>query len=339
MDVLMMSQVENDLIYKYLHENFEYRNDGNLVRIKDGLGFSKAKKGDLLGSFFYQGGKNPRMRCTLNINKCDYTKNLSHLIFLFHHKYIPQVVDYYDNNPMNCRIENLIASSRKVSEAKKEVRGYIPFKSKTGKTRYRVTLQIGKELKVSFGSYETPEQAREIYEYAKSIHVSGNFTPDEIKIKVMERFPDFKMKLKITNKLGYKGIYQRGTKFVARGYTNNGHTISSTHNTPEEAHEAHLAMLKGIMPIPKRGKLSDFCTAEGCNEPWYCKNLCKKHYHRYSTRKKRKDRNNKTGFPGVKEDKGKFSARYKNTHLGTFLTVEEAHEAYISAKKKDLIFL
>lgn len=334
-----MRQSESELIYNYLHENFTYREDGNLIRIKDGRGFSKAKKGDALGSFFYQGVKNPKLRCTLNINKFDYTKNLSHLIFLFHHKYVPQVVDYADNNPMNCRIENLIPSSRKHTEAKKEVRGYIPFKSTTGKIRYRVTLQIGKDKKISFGSYDTPKVAREIYDYAKSIHLSDNFSTDDIKIKVMEHFPALKMKLKVTNKLGYKGIYKRGNRYVARGYTGNGKSVSSTHDTPEEAYRAYLEMLNGIMPTPQRGKLSDFCTAEGCNEAWYCKNLCKKHYFRYNKINKRKDRENKTGFPGVKADKGKFSSRYKNIHLGTFATAEEAHEAYIIAKKKDLIFL
>jgi hypothetical protein len=330
---------EAELIYNYLHQNFTYREDGNLIRLKDGAGFSKQKKGDKLGSFFYQGGKHPRLRCTLHINKRDYTRQLSHLIFLFHHKYIPQVVEHYDLNPMNCRIENLKPSTRKVIESKKEVRGYIPFITREGRKRYRSVLQMGPIEKVSFGSYETPEKAREVYDYAKTLYIKEGLDKDQIKIKVMERFPDAKMKLKVENKNGYKGIYKRGNRFVARGYTPEGKVTTSTHETPEEAHKAYLDMQNGIFMPHERGKISDFCTVDECNEPYYCKHLCKKHYHRYSSAKKRYDRKNKTGLAGVKSDKNKFIDRYKGQHLGTFATALDAHEAYINAKKKDLIFL
>lgn len=332
-----MNQDEARLIYDYLHENYTYREDGNLVRTYTPKYLTSVKKGDVLGSFFYQ-GDSPRMRCTLTINKRDYTKNLSHLIFLYHNKRLPKVIEYYDGNPTNCRIENLKETDRVETEAKKTVRGWKHYVSSTGKTRYRVTLQMGNELKVHFGSCETPEEARAVYDLAKKTYVEERLDPLIIKKRVMEAFPHLKMKLKKENESGYPGVYKRGKRFVAR-HRIDDKTVTSTHDTAEEAHQVYLSMVSGDFKSTNRVKLSDTCTIEGCKEEWYCKNLCKKHYFRYISSKKRYDKANKTGFPGVKLDKGKYSARYKNIHLGTFLTPEAAHDAYLVAKKKDLIFL
>lgn len=231
-----MTQDEVNLIYDYLHENYEYRDDGNLVRIKDGSEFSKAKKGDILGSFFYQYGS-PRMRCTLNIKGVNYTKNLSHFIYLYHYKEFPSVIEHKDNNPTNCRIDNLKSCTRVDVEFKKQVRGWKPITSSTGKIRYRVTLQIGKQLKVHFGSCETKEEARAVYDMAKSLHVVEKLQPDDIKRQVMDAFPHLRMKLRQENKCGYPGVYKRGNKYVSRSFKG---SKTSTHDTPEQAHQAYL---------------------------------------------------------------------------------------------------
>jgi HNH endonuclease/AP2 domain len=50
------------------------------------------------------------------------------------------------------------------------------------------------------------------------------------------------------------------------------------------------------------------------------------------------DKDSKTGFLGVSEDKKKFTARImangKKYHLGNFSTPEEAHAAYVQAKRR-----
>jgi hypothetical protein len=326
-----MNQDEATLIYNYLHDNYEYRDDGNLVRTKDSPRNGKSKKGDVLGSFFYQSEQAPRIRCTLYINKFDYTKNLSHLIYLFHHKEVPDVIEYIDENPMNCCIENLKPGCRVEIQYKKGQRGYFPYKTKAGITRYRITLQIGKDIKVCFGSSDTEEEARAIYEMAKEIYVYERLEPIEIKKRIMAAFPHRSMKLAVVNKWGYPGIYQRGARFVARF---DGQ--SSTHDTPEEAYKSYLDMKEGKFTRTNRLKLSDTCTVDGCGDPYYTKNMCSKHYAKHIRQGKRRIRANKTGYAGVKEDKGKFSARYKDKHIGSFKTAQEAHEAYLATKKKDL---
>lgn len=323
-----MTENEIELIYNYLHENYEYR-DGSLLRNKDGRGFSKQKKGDELGSFFYQSDQQPRIRCTLNIKGKDYTKNLSHLIYLFHYKSMPDVIDYLDGNPTNCRIDNLKIGSRIASQAKKECRGWKPYTSSTGLTRYRVTLQIGKAIKVHFGSCETPDEARAVYDMAKRLYVVDRLEADDIKKKVMLEFPDIKMKLKKDNKHGFPGIYKRGNRFVAR---HNG--LSSTHDTPEEAYKDVIRMKNGEFTKTNRLKTSDHCTKPGCDKPYSAKGLCNNHYIQFRRAQDKRIRFNKTGFVGVKFDKGKYSSRFNNKHLGMFKTPEEAHAAYLKAKEE-----
>jgi hypothetical protein len=82
-----------------LHELFEYRDDGNLIRKVSVQ--SNAKEGDVIGS----------------VNNCGYlharidrkSYKVHRLIFLYHHGYLTDGLhmDHIDGNKTNNRIENL----------------------------------------------------------------------------------------------------------------------------------------------------------------------------------------------------------------------------------------
>ena len=328
-----MTEEEVQEIYDYLHENYRYE-DGDLIRKSVSPKNKKVKVGDKLGSFFYQSDQQPRIRCTLYVNKKNHTKNLSHFIYLYCTKQWPKVIDYLDANPTNCRIENLKSCSRVEVESKKEVRGWKPYISSTGKTRYRITLQIGAVQKIHFGSCETAKEAREVYDLAKKIHVEERLPADEIKKKVMTAFPHLKMKLKIENECGYPGVFKRGDRFVARHRINDKiHT--ATFDSAKEAYDCYLIMKNGNFKRTTRIKNSDYCSIEGCNNKYHANGMCSRHYSQMIRRNfPRKIRGNKTGFAGVKFDKGRYSSRYNNKHLGMYNTPEEAHAAYLKAKEE-----
>lgn len=324
---------EEQLIYNYLYENYDYQEDGNLVRKFDAPTNRGIKKGKKLGSFFYQTDASPRLRATLNINGTNYTKNLSHLIYLYFNKTFPDILEYIDNNPTNCRIENLKVGCRVTmqSQSKRRIKGYTSFRTKDGKMRYKIVLHIGRTKTLTFGSSDSPEEARKVYDFAKKLYIEDKTNPDEIKQLVMQEFPNIQMKMGISNKHGYEKIYQRGERFVAR---HNG--MSSTHDTPEEAYQDVLRMKNGEFQRTNRLKTSHACTKPGCDKPYEAKGLCVNHYTQHRRAQNKRIRPNKTGFPGVKKDRDRYSARYNRQHLGMFDSAEEAHQAYLNAKNKNI---
>lgn len=82
---------------KRLKELFEYR-DGHLYW-KETRG--SVQKGDRAGSLAID--KQKRFRC--GVDGKDYF--VHRLIFLWHHGYLPKVIDHINGNPMDNRIDNL----------------------------------------------------------------------------------------------------------------------------------------------------------------------------------------------------------------------------------------
>ena len=333
-DLLMggsMTQEEVDLIYDYLHENYEYV-DGELIRITPSSN-KKISVGHVLGSFYYQnyGAARPLMRATINFNGENITLPVSHLIWIYHYKQKPKMIKYIDSNYVNNKIENLTTYCGRERENNKNLDSIgTAFISRSGKTRYRYALDIGNGQKISFGSWETKEECQQLHKFVKNIWVNNKtITPQELKIQVMAAFPKSAMRLNKQNKYGFPGIYKRRDRFVAR-YQG----MTSTHDTPAEAYQDVIRMQNGDFETTNRKKTSDSCIKPGCPNPCYCKSLCSKHYHAQIRASNKRIRPNQTGFTGVKLDKGRYAARYASKHLGSFNTPEEAHAAYLKAKEE-----
>ena len=152
---------ESDIItQKRLQELYSYDVDGFLVcKQKIHSNNSKNKIGDRVGYF------NEKKRiCIVGLNKRTYY--LHQLIYLYHHGYIPAIIDHIDRNPMNNRIENLRESSVKSNLANKsDMTG--KKKNKTGFTGVSQTKN-GKRFFSSInqkliGYYDTAEEAHEAY--------------------------------------------------------------------------------------------------------------------------------------------------------------------------------
>ncbi|MES2133164.1 MAG: hypothetical protein V4506_12535 [Bacteroidota bacterium] len=247
-----MTKEEVEAIYNYLHENYEYKPEGQLIRKTAPKINKNVRIGQILGSFYYQvpNSQRPCMRATIYFNNKNYTLNLSHFIYIYHHKEKPKMIKYLDENPMNNRIENLSIYSGIEREANKGLVSGSPFKTKNGETRYRYMFQIennknGKAgKKISFGSFETLEECNKLSLFIRNLRLTNpEITPNELKIKAMAEFPKSKMRLEKTNKLGFDGVYKRGKSFVCRCRVH-GKMHTSTYQTPEEAHNAYLEIKK-----------------------------------------------------------------------------------------------
>ena len=235
-----MTQDEVDIIYEYLHENYEYK-DGCLISIKD-IRHSK-RKGDVLGSFFHQGtGGSPKIRAQIRTNGKQYRWPVSYFIWLYHYKEKPTYIHHLNLNPIDNRIENLAKTSltQLQSMCRGKRKGYKEKANKDGTTSYRVTLDYNYK-KLNIGSFKDKEIAREIYCKARDFLESGIDCPLLLRAKLILLFPNEPIQnRKVNNKFGLKGIYKNHNKFVAR-FTKNKKTIIVGHyDTPEEAHAAYL---------------------------------------------------------------------------------------------------
>lgn len=86
-----------DCTQSYLQSLFEYK-DGNLLwKIDRARG--KIKAGSVVGNLTSRG------YLRVMINYKEYP--LHRIIFLFHHGYLPKVLDHINGNPLDNRIENL----------------------------------------------------------------------------------------------------------------------------------------------------------------------------------------------------------------------------------------
>ena len=170
-----MTQDEVDLIYNYLHENYEYR-DGNLIRIKKTCN-GQAPVGHNMGYVFTPSNKGrPTLRTSFTVNKKRYCINVDRLIFIFHFKILPQVIVHIDNNPMNNKIENLnAATSYDVNNKNIEkFHGVKIYKGKNGDRYYPYLRKKGKKESTTFGAYSSYQEAHAAYLKAKEEYRETN---------------------------------------------------------------------------------------------------------------------------------------------------------------------
>lgn len=80
-------------------EYFDYRDDGNLIWKKLSSPFSKVKCGDIAGCLIPEGYVTLKFK-----SKC---YKVHRLIYLYHHGYLPEMIDHINGIRNDNRIENL----------------------------------------------------------------------------------------------------------------------------------------------------------------------------------------------------------------------------------------
>jgi hypothetical protein len=138
-----------------LHELFEYRDDGNLIRKVSVQ--SNAKKGDVIGSV-----NNDGYLCVM-VDRKPY--RVHRLIFLYHHGYLTDglQMDHIDGNRTNNRIENL----REVTKSQNKMNSKLAANNTSGvkgvywhKRIQKWTSNIRLNRKhIHLGYYDTIEEA------------------------------------------------------------------------------------------------------------------------------------------------------------------------------------
>ena len=229
-----MTQEEVDLIYDYLHENYRYE-DGELIAKSRGQG---RVEGRILGCFARPGQKKDeraQLRCSLLVNGQLLTIRLSHLIYIYHHKLKPKYIEFIDKNNTNTRIENLKQCSRSrfssPSLRLKTKNGF--YKTIEGKYCARLEYEY---QKVFVSSYDSPEIAKNAYDYANTL-----LHEDKIQIKDIQQMVFAKFPPPVRSKSGFKGVYKMSKNRFKCEFVSNGiKIIVGNFNTPEEAHAAYI---------------------------------------------------------------------------------------------------
>lgn len=220
-----MTQEEVNLIYDYLHENYEYRN-GEL--------FSK-RKNRVIGHISEDG----RMSFTLNkkILGRVILISIAKCVFIYHFKKYPKYIEHINKNPMDNKIENLIeTSTRKTTLYNPKTRGV----SKS-RDRYRVTFSLGNGKAKHIGSWDLEKDAECFYKSVTSMIDSGMDMNASIQSSLL-KFPTNNIK-----KRKYPvGVHPVKNRFACSMYANRKKIYIGTYNTPEEAHEAYLKAKKEL---------------------------------------------------------------------------------------------
>jgi len=134
---------------------FSYREDGNLIWLKTMNNF--IKEGDVAGHVNKTGYVNVGV---------DYKSYLLHrLIYLYHHGWLPPLVDHIDTDHLNNRINNLREASRSLNASNSnKSRGPTPFRGVylLPSGRYSaVTCYEHKQKHI--GVFDKPEEAYSAY--------------------------------------------------------------------------------------------------------------------------------------------------------------------------------
>ena len=138
-------------LVEYLSHNYEYSN-GELLRRFD---YKQWKKGRAVGTIGKRGYK------TLFILGRRY--GLHQLIFVYHHGYLPRLIDHEDTDELNNRIENLrdldkIGNALNISGP--HVDNQSGFLGVTKRESGRFTARFRNK---GLGTFDTPEEAHEAY--------------------------------------------------------------------------------------------------------------------------------------------------------------------------------
>ena len=162
-----VEKVKSTLTQREVKRLFTYR-DGELYwKVDQG---NKSKKGDKAHFYLNAAGY-----YYLYIPSKQKLYNVSRLIFLMFHGYLPEYVSYIDNNSQNTRIENLRTAtcSQVKCSAKRQKNNSSGYKGVyLHKKKGKYIAQIKKNKKHYYlGLFKTPEEAHRVYcKAAKKLH-------------------------------------------------------------------------------------------------------------------------------------------------------------------------
>lgn len=229
-----MTEDEVNLIYDYLHEYYEYRDDGNLIKKSRD---KRTKNPRTLGSFVIT-DKKPKITCSLNINGKTYCKPLTHLIFLFFNNLFPEVIIFKDGNPVNTKIDNIKSVTNAQAKQNNPNKGYKKVKGANNKIFYKALFcRLGKNY--SLGYYLDKDKAKTISYCAKNLVLEGMENIEEIKDVIKTIHPWATCRLK-KDRVSLPGTFRRGNKFRSVIKIESKKKSLGTFNTQEEAHEAYI---------------------------------------------------------------------------------------------------
>lgn len=255
-----MTQDGVNLIYDYLHENYEYR-DGRLLRIKSYNGWNI---GHELGTFsFHDKWKTAQVKAVIKINKRSFSSTLAHFIWIYHNKKKPKFIGFKDGNPMNTELENLYELNSAQMYLKNTENSAQVFKIKNmNGIKYRALIVSNYES-IFLGHYDSEEEAIEIYQLARKALSLSITSGVEIKKFINESFGFEKIKIN-KNKNGYKGVKKtKAGTYYGISTKKNQKILTPCFKSPQEAHEAYLkakaelstkiqpALLLGNIPVEK----------------------------------------------------------------------------------------
>lgn len=151
---------------KILKEYFDYHEGGYLVWKKLNKFTVNTSIGNRFGSINKRGY---RKGCFLGKYLLEHR-----MIFLFHHGYIPKIIDHINGNKSDNKINNLRSASssqnsqnRKTSNNKS---GYKGVYYNAGCKKPYSTIAVNKK-RINLGVFDTPEEAHEAYRKAsKEFH-------------------------------------------------------------------------------------------------------------------------------------------------------------------------
>ena len=233
-----MTEEEVQIIYDYLHENYEYREDGELLHRFDLKNGSK-KKGETIGSVCYSNTNRAYLQTKLHINGKTYRQKINKCIYIYHNKKYPKYLIHLDDNPLNNKIENLQESSHSLIQhqnALRKERRFLPVKNKDGTMGFTLCSSINNKS-VKLGTYRTAEIATQVY-FDVHLLINEGKTEQEIKDYLRFKYPD--SSLNILSKTGFKGVSCQGGKFIAQARINGKRIYIGSYISPEEAHAAYL---------------------------------------------------------------------------------------------------
>jgi|SRR6185503_7815317 len=200
-----MTQDEVNLIYDYLHHHCIY-DHGELIRKISSYGQPVGRKiGIVILSQKHRNGKEraAKIMAKIKIDGKVYNKNLSLLVWIFHHKNYPSNLKMLDDNPLNTNIENMVVRDKKELYKTRILNPRINGCNKgitfiKDKNKFRAKTGLGGKS-LFIGHFSDEEKAIEAVQYIRELYFNENLTPEELRKIIKDKY-------RIKSQTGFKNI-------------------------------------------------------------------------------------------------------------------------------------